>query len=119
MAWPHRTLEQHIAQIDKRTPRTLLNDRTCKRHQKAIDPETGQLLGYARWHLPPSHATNADGASVWSEAVVPAVRPEEEDEIRQIADTVIWDPKYESEEFIAPLRVIKDEILARKPYIRT
>jgi hypothetical protein len=119
LAWPHRTLEQHIAQVAKRTPRTLVNDRATKRHQKAIDPETGRLLGYARWHLPPSHATNADGTPTWLEAVGPAVGPEEEAEIRRIADTAIWDPKYDSDEFIALLRPIKNEIFGRKPYIRT
>jgi hypothetical protein len=75
LAWRHRTLEHHISEIAKRMPRNLLNDRMTKRHQKAIDPETGRILGYARWILPLSHATNADGTPAWPEAVVPAVGP--------------------------------------------
>jgi len=117
LAWRHKTLEQHLVQVAKRTPRNLLNDRLTKRHQKAIDPKTGRLLGYARWILPPSHATNEDGTLVWPEAVVPAVGPEEEAEFRRIADTAIWDPNTDSDELLVPVYKVKEEILARKPYM--
>jgi hypothetical protein len=75
LMWRHRTLEHHIAQVAKRMPRTLMDDRESKRHEKALDSQTGRLLGYARWHVPPSHATNTDGTPAWPEAVVPAVGP--------------------------------------------
>jgi hypothetical protein len=120
LAWRHRTLEQHISQVAKRILHNLLHDRVCKRHQKVIDPETGRLLGYARWHLPHLHVTNADGSPAWSEAVVPAVGPEEA-EIQRIADTAIWDPSSEPNELLVPLRVIKNEIFAKEalyPYVK-
>jgi hypothetical protein len=43
--WAHRTLEEHIDCQAKRIPRTLLFKPMTKRNQKAIDPETGCLLG--------------------------------------------------------------------------
>ncbi|KAI9734775.1 MAG: hypothetical protein M1818_006762 [Claussenomyces sp. TS43310] len=118
LEWRHRTLEYHIAQVAKRTPRNLLNNRLAHRHQKAIDPETGRLLGYARWYLPPSHAINTDGTPAWPEAIVPAVGPEEETEIRRMADDTIWDPNCDADELLVPIREMKDEILARKTYMR-
>ena len=118
LAWKHRTLEHQIGQVTKRFPRNLLNERAIKRHQKALDPETGRIVGYARWYLPDASATNADGTFAWPEAVVPAVTPEEEAEFRRIASTVIWDPNNESEETPDRVEETKKEILARKPYMR-
>ncbi|KAJ5623932.1 hypothetical protein N7510_000241 [Penicillium lagena] len=91
-SWSHRTLSQHLAEIVKRAPRNLINNRSIMRHQMAIDPETGRILGYARWKLPVSHATTADGLPVWPEALVPVVSPEEEAEIRRVAEMAVWDP---------------------------
>jgi len=119
LTWKHRTLEFHISEVTKRFPRNLLNERTIKRHQKATDPETGRIVGYARWYLPDSYTTNPDGTLTWLEAVVPAVLPEEEADIHMIASTAIWDPKdfpIENPDLVA---VTKKEILARKPYMRT
>ena len=111
------TLEQLIAIGTKRVPRNLLNDRMTLRHQKAIDPETGRLLGYARWVLPASHATTADGKPVWSEALVPAVGQEEEAEIRRVAAAANWNPNHGTGALDVPVTKIKDEILGRKPYL--
>ena len=116
MTWRHRTLEYHIAQVAKRYPRNLLNDRETNRNQKAIDPRTGHLVGYARWYLPSSHAINTDGLTAWPEAVVPAVGAEEEAEIRRVADTAIWDP-IDADQHLESVNKVKREILARKPYM--
>jgi hypothetical protein len=117
--WRHRTAEEHVAQVAKETPRDLLDDdRTTKRHQKAVDPETGALMGYARWKIPPSHAVDADGGLAWPEAVVPAVRPEEEAEIRRVADTAVQDASSESDESGAALRKVRMAVLERKSYMR-
>ncbi len=100
-------------------PRNLLNDRNIKQYQKAIDPATGRLVGYARWYLPLSHATTADGTPTWPEAIVSAVEPEEEAEIRRIATTAIFNPNEDSDVLLVPIREVKNEILPRKPYVRT
>lgn len=118
LAWKHRTLDYHISQIAKRMPRNLLNDREIKRHQKAVDLETGRLVGYARWILPEARATLRDGTPAWPEAVVPAVSPEEEAEIRRVAATAHWDPNEESDHLGEHIQEAKKEILVRKEYIR-
>lgn len=118
LAWKHRTLEYHISQITKRMPRNLLNDRETKRHQKAVDAETGRLVGYARWILPESRARLADGTPAWPQAVVPAVSAEEEAEIRRVADTAHMDPNEEFDHLTDHIQEVKKEILSRKEYLR-
>ncbi|KAB8238757.1 uncharacterized protein BDW43DRAFT_296194 [Aspergillus alliaceus] len=41
-----------IEQATKRQPRNLLRDLEKVRHEKADDPVTGTIVGYARWILP-------------------------------------------------------------------
>ncbi|KAI0127674.1 acetyltransferase [Xylariales sp. AK1849] len=118
LAWRHRTLGYHITQVAKRYPRNLLNNRDTKRHQKAIDPETGRLVGYARWYIPPEYITQPDGTPAWPEAITPAVSPEEEAEIRRVAATAHWDPNCDADILLEPIQEIEDEILAKKLYIR-
>lgn len=118
LAWRHRTLEYHISQVAKRTPRNLLGDPETKRQQKAVDPDTGRIVGFARWYLPASHAKKADGAPVWPDAVVPAVSAEKEAEIQRVAKTTHWDPNEESDELLIPIREAKDGILGKQPYMR-
>jgi hypothetical protein len=118
LPWRHRTLEQHVACVAKRTPRLLIEKPTTKRHQKAIDPGTGHVLGYSRWNIPASHSTNSDGTLAWREAVVPAVSPEEEAEILRIASAEPWDPNGDMDDLDLELRKIKKEILDRKSYMR-
>ncbi|KAH8668962.1 acyl-CoA N-acyltransferase [Xylariales sp. PMI_506] len=50
--WNGWELDEIIAECTKRVPANLLGDPKDKRHEKAVDAETGALLGYARWILP-------------------------------------------------------------------
>jgi hypothetical protein len=118
LSWRHVTLEEHVDKASKRYPRNLLNNRSTARHQKAVDPATGRLVGYARWIIPPEFATLTDGTPAWPEAVVPAVEPEEEAEIRRVAASVVWNPNTESDPLDAAFGAIKNEILAKKLYLR-
>ncbi|KAK1673598.1 acetyltransferase [Colletotrichum godetiae] len=118
LAWRHRTLDYHITEVAKRTPRNLISDRDTKRHQKAVDPVTGRIVGYARWILPASHAKIIGGAPAWPDAVVPSVSEEKEAEIRRVAATVHWDPNQESNELLIPIREAENEILTKKDYMR-
>lgn len=53
LLWPKFMAKEFIIeQCSKRVPRNLLQERSTLRHQKAVDPETGALMGYARWVLP-------------------------------------------------------------------
>ncbi|KAJ5679333.1 Acyl-CoA N-acyltransferase [Penicillium macrosclerotiorum] len=118
LAWRHRTLEYHISQIALRFPRNLLNNREALRHQKAVDLETGRILGYARWRLPSSYETNPDDSTpTWPEAQVPAVEPETETEIRRIAETVVWDPNGDDNELSDRVDALKKEVTPKTPYI--
>jgi len=80
---------------------------------------TGRLLGYIRWHIPASHATNPDGTPVWPEAMMPAVGPEEEAEIERVAQSVQWDPNPNGRKMGEKADQVKQVILAQKPYMRS
>ena len=90
LSWRHTTLEKHIDKTTKRYPSRLINDRETSRHQRAVDLETGQLVGFARWMIPTSYV--ASGKTAWPEAVVAAVALEEEAGIRRIAAATLWNP---------------------------
>jgi hypothetical protein len=60
------SLDKLISHSCARIPWNLINRRAEKRHLKAIDVETGELVGYARWLLPPILADR----NVWPEAAV-------------------------------------------------
>ncbi len=70
LVWPTGTeLDLLIDSATKRVPRNLLSDRAVLRHQKAVDPRTGALVGYARWRLPDAAATSTeDGEAAWPDA---------------------------------------------------
>ncbi|KAJ5177559.1 Acyl-CoA N-acyltransferase [Penicillium coprophilum] len=65
--WEHPSAESIIPKAIERVPWTLMTSRETKRHQKVVDLETGQVVGYARWSLPPIIAKKRD---VWLEAQV-------------------------------------------------
>ncbi|UKZ92986.1 uncharacterized protein TrAFT101_007918 [Trichoderma asperellum] len=117
LAWRHSTLEEHIARMTKRYPRRLISERETSRHQKVVDTETGRLLGYARWVLPESYAVLADGGPAWPEAMVPAVSPEEEAEIKRVAEATQWNPNNDTDPLDEAVTNIKNKIMARKPYL--
>jgi hypothetical protein len=71
--WNYATLEQMTAWSSERTPYQLISDRATKRHQMAVSTETGEIVGYARWELPPSLASQ----DAWLEARVADVGEEE------------------------------------------
>ncbi|KAF7538263.1 hypothetical protein G7054_g3075 [Neopestalotiopsis clavispora] len=117
LSWRHTTLDKHIIETAKRYPRNLLQNRDTARHQKAVDPETGRLVGYARWSIPAAHAVTATGNPVWPDAVVPAVSPEEEDEFKRVAESADWKPDVTSDPLDDEMIRIKQELIAAKPYM--
>lgn len=105
-------------QVAKRIPRNLLDNRDKNRHQKVVDPVTNRILGYARWILPEEFATKPGDTAAWPEAVVPAVSPEVEAEIRRVAATAVWDPNEDSDVLFGEVKALREPILAEKPYMR-
>ncbi|KAJ5735781.1 uncharacterized protein N7483_000906 [Penicillium malachiteum] len=75
--------EEMISRSTDRIPWNLVNGRDTKRHEKVIDDTTGQVLGYARWLLPPNLAKRND---VWLEAQAQDGTPEERATYEKLSD---------------------------------
>ncbi|WQF81103.1 Putative GNAT domain, acyl-CoA N-acyltransferase [Colletotrichum destructivum] len=52
LLWGSMTLEDIIVSCENRLPRNLVKGRGSRRHRKAVDAVTGEVVGYARWVLP-------------------------------------------------------------------
>ena len=81
---PSTTLTAAIAQTSARNPRNLTSGRDGKRHQIAIDDETGEIVGYARWILPPTEGGAGEGRVIWPEAIVREAISEEKVEFERM-----------------------------------
>ena len=118
--WPKDiTLDFLIEQSTKRQARNLLRSREVTRHEKAVDPTTGAVVGYARWILPRGHAIAADGKPVWTEAQVPEVSEEERKHYEDLAASAWWNPQEGMDEIDAKNEVVMERILSERPYIST
>ncbi|OJJ45166.1 hypothetical protein ASPZODRAFT_120689 [Penicilliopsis zonata CBS 506.65] len=112
--WPDEiTLEYLIEQSGIRQGNNLLRSPEDMRHQKAVDPATGALVGYARWKLP---STCADDE--WPEARVPVVGEEEKKQIQQLAESAWWEPRSDMDSLDEEAHRISTRILAEKPHIK-
>lgn len=108
--WPaDAALESVIEKLTKRSPSRLLQDPHKMRQQKAVDPDTGELVGYCRWELPLSKQTKSlvwgssggqdqgdDGdeyneAVEWSEAIVPRVSEDDMKRYKEMQKSAQWD----------------------------
>lgn len=114
LLWPkNTTLDFLIAEATKRMPNNLLRDTAALRHLKAVDTETGELVGYARWELPAGHRDAAAWAG--SRIAVDAVSEEERRAIKERSDAAWWEPiDMDGIDDCVPQ---KKRILAEKPYI--
>lgn len=117
LVWHESSLPRVIEKATARSPRNLMNDRDTLRHFKALDPSTGEFLGYTRWRLPHGHCKNEDGSPVWQEGQAPDVSPEEKEMIFKRAEAANWNPDHSADHLDAPLTKRKNEFLAGKEYI--
>ena len=78
------TLEELIKQQTYKIADVLVFKPEIVRHVKAVDPESGEVLGYLRVALPIEHATTPSGPQ-WAEFQIPAVSPEEVQRIEEDA----------------------------------
>ncbi|KAI2464592.1 acyl-CoA N-acyltransferase [Annulohypoxylon bovei var. microspora] len=119
LLWPKDiTREFMIEQGAKRYARSLLRDRGVARHQKAVDPATGALVGYARWILPSGRSTAMDGSAEWAEAQVPDVGGDERRRFEELAESAWWNGRKEMKHIDDKNDVVMDRILSAKPYIK-
>ncbi len=91
LSWPSVTLDFLIEQHTKQVPEDLLYNQEVLRHLKAVDPETGKLVGYARFALPLTHTRTADGKAIWPEAQTADVSAEERKRIEDISASASWE----------------------------
>ncbi|KAF9873405.1 acetyltransferase [Colletotrichum karsti] len=84
------TLDFLIENFHDRIPNNLLKDRETLRHYKAVDPETGALMGYARWMLPASCADSPH----WADGQIAEVSEEEREAIRVRNEAAWWKPMH-------------------------
>ncbi|KAI8256023.1 hypothetical protein K4K53_007589 [Colletotrichum sp. SAR 10_77] len=121
LLWPkHITLDFLIEQAAKRLPNNLLRDRDALRHEVAVDPATGALLGYARWELPAAKTSTSgpdgSGRPEWAAAQIPDVSAEERKALKERADGAWWEP-IDMEGIDDESVKVKERILAEKPYL--
>ncbi|KAK1245469.1 hypothetical protein MKX08_005098 [Trichoderma sp. CBMAI-0020] len=83
MNWD-KPLDAIIESATARMPTNLLKDRDVRRHQKVIDTATGQVVGYARWILPASHADS------WLDAQVPDVSEQDKARFQTAYEAADW-----------------------------
>ena len=123
MIWPADAQLAYITeQLRKRiAARMLLVARDERRHEKAVDEHTGNLLGYARWLLPP--ALRSDGPeSEWAEGLVPDVDVETRKALEELADSAWWEPgehknSINTDELDAKISATKERILTKHEYM--
>ncbi|KAK4450599.1 acyl-CoA N-acyltransferase [Podospora aff. communis PSN243] len=111
--WPNdMQLPFMLAQVEKRiTASVILNDRDAMRHEKAVDDETGEIIGYCRWMLPESLVKRGKetGEVVWRERQVEEVS----EEVRKKAEEEMESAWFEPREDMGELDGRIDEALAR------
>ncbi|KAI1802304.1 acyl-CoA N-acyltransferase [Daldinia bambusicola] len=119
LLWPEgTTLERLIDSATQRYPWTLVSGREEKRHEKAVDPGTGELVGYARWILPPSNFTAKDGEPEWPEAQIPDVSDEEKKRFEEQAQAAWWGARKEVGRIDDKNDEVMDRLLAQGTYIK-
>ena len=103
------TQEFLMEQLIKRQPMRILRDRDALRHQKAVDPESGKLVGHARWRLPDGRTTTSSGEPEWPEAQIADVRADRRKALDAVAAGAWWEPRTDVDE----LDVDNDDVRRR------
>ncbi|KAK6216428.1 hypothetical protein LQW54_003432 [Pestalotiopsis sp. IQ-011] len=107
-----RPLESVVEACTKRMPNNLLNDRAHKRHLKAVDAETGEVVGYVRFLLPDRLAGDWLGAQTPDD--VSAADRKRFDEQFASAD---WTFRRGVGNIDEPVRPIMQNYMGRKEYM--
>ncbi|KAI0393154.1 acyl-CoA N-acyltransferase [Xylariaceae sp. FL0594] len=122
------TLAFLIEQGAKRQARNLLRDREHARHLKAVDPDTGRIVGYARWILPSSQSGAAAAAADrregggetprWAEGQVPGVSADDLQRFGELAASAEWNARTGVDTMDDKNTVVMERILTERPYIK-
>jgi len=87
IGWRHTTQDAVVSSFETRIARNLLRDREHLRHLKAVDAETGRVVGYVRWALPDSRAADVTSQREpsWADAQVPALNEQDAKAVEEAA----------------------------------
>ena len=119
LIWRGKTLDYVVTQAAQRMPHNLLTDTAHRRHQKAIDIDSGAVVGYARWILPSTgRETVADRLdNMWSAAQVPAVSEERKRKAEQNFVAAAWSWDHTIDELDVPVTKMKKQLTGNKNYL--
>jgi len=76
LLWKGKTQEYIVQQCIKRAAYNVLKESDYKRHEKVINTNTGEMVGYCRWRLPKQGLRSPE--SHWIAAKTPRVSRERE-----------------------------------------
>ena len=115
-------------------PHNLLTDTARRRHIKAVDEATGDIVGYIRFILPEikiegSEETGEDISEeaerrernlgeLWPEARVEDPGEKERKEAEEEFNAADWHPDHSTDELDKPITEMKKKLFERKEYIR-
>ena len=101
-------------------PHNLLTDRAHRRHQKAVDVNSGAVVGYARWILPDTCAENTPIGLLdilWSTAQIPTVSQERVLEAKREFDAADWSFDHTMEELDPLVIEMRERLMKQKMYL--
>ncbi len=104
-------------QLIKLQPTRLLRERDTRRHQKAVDPDSGKLVGYARWLLPDGRTTTSASEPEWAEAQMPDVSADRRKALDAVAAGAWWGPRTDVDELDADNNTIRRRVASGRPYL--
>ena len=106
LVWQDNPLSNLIKGATDRYPHNITQNRATKRHQKAIDSSTGELVGYARWVLPEGYE------NLWPEAQLDELSEEEREKCRKLYEEAWWEMREDLGPDDDEIRAARDEIRA-------
>lgn len=117
LMWPGKTCEYVTAQAARRMPATLLKDPAHVRHQKAVNAQSGAIVGYARWILPRLDDEIA-ARGRWTAARVPAVSEAQQREADRERDAADWEYDHALDDLDEQMLEVKRRLMDGKRYMR-
>lgn len=97
-------------------PQNLLTDPSRRRHQKAVDSVTGELVGYARWVLPEA-GVNGEMDNLWPEARVPRISEHEARIAKKEYENADWEYDHGLDHLDAPITATKNGLMSEQNYL--
>ena len=115
LIWRGKTLDYVVTQASRRMPQNLLTDTSQRRHQKAVDVNSGDVVGYMRWILPDTSTETPD--DMWPAAKVPSVNVNRAREAKREFDAADWSWDHALDKLDEPLTKMKTQLMKQKKYL--